>query len=252
VQVLRTYAIEKCRGYSWSDQGEFTVWASYLNAIKQARQYIYIEDQCVYTFGHPPAIEAPKGNLRDSDPVFQLGEALKRGVDVVVLVPSRSEDFGARYQLHQRGKAAHYLYSIADSSPHPVGRFVICFLRVGSKDPVVHSKLMIVDDEFVLIGSANVGQRRMSYDSEIQLGIVDSAHLLARNLRLALWKEHMELSDTNDISDPFEGVSNFRDNAISESGHLRIFSTADPGSAPLCHRFMMNYVIDPYKGPKRS
>ena len=33
--IERTYAIEQERGYSWSHQGEFTIWAAYLNAIKQ-------------------------------------------------------------------------------------------------------------------------------------------------------------------------------------------------------------------------
>ena len=49
VQVLRTYPLMKNgKGYSWSKIGEYTVWASYINAIKQAQTYIYIEDQYLY------------------------------------------------------------------------------------------------------------------------------------------------------------------------------------------------------------
>ena len=252
IQVLRTYPIEANRGYSWSEQGEFTIWAAYLNAIKNAGQYIYVEDQYFYTFGDPPAIEEPAGTLRDSDLVYQLGEALKRGVDVVILVPGRSEDLGAWYQLYQRGKAAHYLKDIADSQAAPVGRFVICSLKVGNKEPVVHSKLMIVDDEFVLIGSANFNQRSMTHDTEIHLGIIDSLHNFAKILRISLWQEHMEITDSNSIDDPAVGVGNFHDNAENELGRLRIFPTDDPGSFPCCHGLIMNHIIDPYKGPERS
>jgi phosphatidylserine/phosphatidylglycerophosphate/cardiolipin synthase-like enzyme len=55
VQVLRSFPlIKKRKGYSWSDQGEYTIWAAYLKAIKQARQYVYIEDQYLFTFHDPP------------------------------------------------------------------------------------------------------------------------------------------------------------------------------------------------------
>jgi phosphatidylserine/phosphatidylglycerophosphate/cardiolipin synthase-like enzyme len=252
VQVLRTYPVEKKRGYAWSEQGEFTIWAAYLNAIKKATTYIYIEDQYFYTFHDPPAIEGSMEKVRESDLVYQLGQALKRGVHVIVLVPARSEDFGASYQLHQRGKAAHYLRTIADTHPVPVGKFVICSLRVENKDPVVHSKLMIVDDEFVLLGSANFGQRSMAHDSEIQLGIIDPDLTFARSLRLALWQEHMGLATSVSILDPSLGVVEFRDKALGQSGRLRVFTTNDPGMSPCCHGTMITHIIDPYQGMSRS
>jgi phosphatidylserine/phosphatidylglycerophosphate/cardiolipin synthase-like enzyme len=90
VQVLRTYPIEPSNGYSWSNQGEFTIWASYLNAIKQATEYIYIEDQYFYPFSFPPAFENSQDHIRETDLVYQLGERIKDGVDVIVLVPRRS------------------------------------------------------------------------------------------------------------------------------------------------------------------
>lgn len=253
VQVLRTYPVGLDRGHSWSfpplsSYGEFTIWAAYHNAIKKATQYIYIEDQYFYSFNVPSAIKAPPSKLRQSDLVYQLGKALERGVDVVVLVPSRSEDWFAWMQLHQRGEAAHYLRVISDDSP---GHFVICSLRVEDKDPVVHSKLMIVDDEFVLIGSANICQRSMSHDSEIHLAIVDSDNTFAKQLRLDLWQEHMELTHLGMIIDPSGGVAAFQDNAKNELGRLRIYPTEDPGFAPLFHEVIMNHIIDPYHGPFR-
>lgn len=66
----------------------------------------------------------------------------------------------------------------------------------------VHSKLMIVDDEYILIGSANVNQRSMDgkRDTEIAIGCYQPEHVGASGegggegeisrYRLSLWYEH--------------------------------------------------------------
>ncbi|KAL8037518.1 hypothetical protein ABFX02_11G044800 [Erythranthe guttata] len=69
----------------------------------------------------------------------------------------------------------------------------------------VHAKMMIVDDEYIIIGSANINQRSMdgARDSEIAMGAYQPYHLSftspARGeiygLRMALWYEHMGLLD---------------------------------------------------------
>ncbi|ERN19431.1 hypothetical protein AMTRI_Chr09g42570 [Amborella trichopoda] len=71
----------------------------------------------------------------------------------------------------------------------------------------VHSKGMVVDDEYVIIGSANINQRSLdgSRDSEIAMGAYQPQHTWARNLsnpcgqvygyRLSLWAEHTGLVD---------------------------------------------------------
>jgi phosphatidylserine/phosphatidylglycerophosphate/cardiolipin synthase-like enzyme len=251
VQVLRTYGISSGRGYAWSGTGEFTAWAAALNAIKRATRYIYIEDQYFYTFNHPPAVDAPAGQFRDSDLVYQLGEALKRGVDVVVLLSASPDDpVVTHYQMHQRGISAHYLSDI--SLTPGAGDYVMCSLRVGTKNPIIHSKLMIVDDEFVLVGSANVGQRSMTTDSELHLGIVDGANTFARNLRLTLWREHMELTDDSPILDPAVGADLFQTTANGGQGRLRVYPQSNPGTAPCCHTDIMTYGVEPYGGPARS
>ncbi len=50
---------------------------------------------------------------------------------------------------------------------------------------------MIIDDEFVLLGSANVNQKSMTHDSELDVGIVDADGMFAKDLRKALWAEHL-------------------------------------------------------------
>ncbi|KDP33597.1 hypothetical protein JCGZ_07168 [Jatropha curcas] len=67
----------------------------------------------------------------------------------------------------------------------------------------VHAKMMIVDDEYIIIGSANINQRSMdgARDSEIAMGAFQPHHLATAQpargqiygFRLALWYEHLGL-----------------------------------------------------------
>ncbi|KAG8063163.1 hypothetical protein GUJ93_ZPchr0003g18661 [Zizania palustris] len=66
----------------------------------------------------------------------------------------------------------------------------------------VHAKMMIVDDEYIIVGSANINQRSMDggRDSEIAMGAYQPSYLASSNrpargqvhgFRLALWQEHL-------------------------------------------------------------
>ncbi|KAK1693025.1 hypothetical protein QYE76_009722 [Lolium multiflorum] len=69
----------------------------------------------------------------------------------------------------------------------------------------VHTKMMIVDDEYIIVGSANINQRSMdgARDSEIAMGAYQPYHLAAsrpargqvHGFRMALWYEHMGMVD---------------------------------------------------------
>src|SRR5450830_1479308 len=52
----------------------------------------------------------------------------------------------------------------------------------------IHSKLMLVDDVFMTMGSANLNQRSMAVDSEINIATVDCR--VARDLRKRVWRMH--------------------------------------------------------------
>lgn len=65
----------------------------------------------------------------------------------------------------------------------------------------VHAKMMIVDDEYIIVGSANINQRSMdgARDSEIAMGAYQPYHLTSREpargqvhgFRMSLWYEHL-------------------------------------------------------------
>ncbi|XP_064116964.1 uncharacterized protein LOC135222708 [Macrobrachium nipponense] len=66
----------------------------------------------------------------------------------------------------------------------------------------VHSKMMIVDDDYILIGSANINQRSMggTRDSEVAVGCFQPLHMrevcgeprgAVHEFRMSLWAEHL-------------------------------------------------------------
>jgi phosphatidylserine/phosphatidylglycerophosphate/cardiolipin synthase-like enzyme len=226
VQVLRTYGITSSAfGYSWSRVGEFTVWASHLNAIKKAASSIYIEEQYFLPFGWPPYYARDKP-AREIDLIYQLGEAMKRGVNVAVVVPAKPTGVWRASQKYQRDVGVNYLRNIRRAGS--AGDVVIASLQSDGSDVYVHSKLMIVDDQFISIGSANMGLRSMTYDSELQVGIVDETNLLARQFRTLLMAEHTGLP-AGRLLDMTSAFDLFGKKVASESGHLKPYPV-DPDS----------------------
>jgi phosphatidylserine/phosphatidylglycerophosphate/cardiolipin synthase-like enzyme len=87
---------------------------------------------------------------------------------------------------------------------------------------------VIVDDVWAMVGSDNLNRRSWSHDSELSIGVLDSeldarephdpaglgdgARAFARELRLRLWREHLD-RDAHDVADllhPAEAFETFR------------------------------------------
>jgi phosphatidylserine/phosphatidylglycerophosphate/cardiolipin synthase-like enzyme len=60
----------------------------------------------------------------------------------------------------------------------------------------------IVDDEWATVGSDNVSRRSWTHDSELTCAVLDPSSAYARNLRLRLAREHLELTDDSTVRDP--------------------------------------------------
>src|SRR5262249_1960706 len=66
------------------------------------------------------------------------------------------------------------------------------------KATCVHAKLVIIDDEFIAIGSADFYDRSMEgLDTELQAAIVDPGDLV-KNFRVRVWADHLRV----DPADP--------------------------------------------------
>ena len=88
------------------------------------------------------------------------------------------------------------------------GRILACTLYAPSgarADPIyVHAKVGIVDDAWLTIGSANLNEHSLFNDTEMNLVSHDPA--LARETRLRLWAEHLELPLDEIAGDPTEVI----------------------------------------------
>jgi uncharacterized membrane protein YdjX (TVP38/TMEM64 family) len=85
--------------------------------------------------------------------------------------------------------------------------------RAANVPTFVHSKVMVVDDEFVRIGSANLSRRSMAVDSECDLAVeacgVPRVRDGVRQIRNRLVAEHLGL-DPDDVADGIERAGSLR------------------------------------------
>ena len=66
-------------------------------------------------------------------------------------------------------------------------------------DVYIHAKLMIIDDTFMTLGSANINSRSMETDSE--LNIIHANHLISHPARKKLWEMHTKSRSGGEVMD---------------------------------------------------
>lgn len=147
--------------------------------IARARRFIYAESQY---FASRRIAEAIVERLEQPDPP-----------EILIINPHSAE--GWLEQAAMDGARVRLLRAIGERDPGNRFRIYVPFTSGGT--PIyVHAKLMIVDDEVLRIGSANMNNRSMGLDSECDLFIdaarPGNAHAIPaiRRLRLALLAEH--------------------------------------------------------------
>ncbi len=170
VQVVRTVP-EKI--YAELPRGEFTILEAYVAALRSAREYVYLENQFLWS---PEIVEVLAAKLRrpPSDS-FRL----------VILLPARPNN-GKDDTRGQLGVLA-----AADGGAR---RLLAATLHQTGADPpqavYVHAKIGIVDDRWLTIGSANLNEHSLFNDTELNLVVAGEPS--ARALRERLWAEHLE------------------------------------------------------------
>lgn len=158
------------------------IYDSYIAAINEAKKLIYIEQQY---FRERILAEKIAARLRDSNAA---------NLEVIILLPERPEEPPSKLTDHVNYLQAQALEIVQQAAPSRVGFFSIRKVKSRSKTAIyVHSKIMIVDDKWVTIGSANTNPRSFWVDSEVNLLVRDDQ--VAKELRKALWKEHLQVSD---------------------------------------------------------
>ncbi len=189
LQITRTIGPHK---YPSVELGEKSVLESYLNAITEARRFIYFENQYYFDHRIDEAIE----------------KAVNRGVRVIGLLARRPDtgqlqgylesarewlgylSFRLRRMIFQK-QVELYCPGVSYADPSNTGRWLY-------KDVYVHAKLLIVDDQFVTLGSANISSFSMDFHSELNVICNDGPSAIA--LRKVLWREHLQKSEISDAN----------------------------------------------------
>ena len=176
--------------------GEQTNFGQYIVAIQLAQHSIYIENQYLEL---PEIVEA-------------LHDALERKVEVVMLLPITPDiDTSPERRALFEARAALAKYE----------NFTLAGIAGlgtdGRRKPVwIHSKLMLIDDTWATIGSANL--HRYSMFGNIELNAAMFSPQVVRGFRIALLEEHLAL-DTSRLDD-VEALRQFKQ--ITRANHEKL------------------------------
>ena len=176
--------------------GERSVFDQYVTAIGAARSTIYVENQY---------LEAP-------EIVAALSGALERDVSVVMLLPGEPDD-GARTaaNLPERADFVRARAGLGDHENFTLAGLAGLDSDGKRNDVYVHAKVMLIDDAWATIGSANLHWYSMFGNGELNVSFHDPVEV--RALRGALLAEHLE-EDTTHLDDR-AALARFREIAFA-------------------------------------
>lgn len=155
--------------------------AAYTAALRAAERFIYAETQY---FTSRSITAALLERLRD--------HSLQK-LSIAVVLPRDADSTKEHFAL---GEAQSAVLGVLEETARTEGHDLAFFCSVASDDDAtfIHSKVLVVDDAFLAIGSANLTERSMGADSELALiwrsnGDAGLAADIAR-VRASLLAEH--------------------------------------------------------------
>ncbi|MEW6443095.1 MAG: VTT domain-containing protein [bacterium] len=154
--------------------------ACYLDMIAAARERIYIENQFFTSRVVQSALAARL--------------ASEEGPEIVLVLP---RDYTGWLEQNVLGSLqARALAELRRADAH--GRLRVYFPRSGDHDIFVHSKLMVVDEGLVRVGSSNLTNRSMGLDTECDLAVEADGEARVEgaigSFRDRLLAEHLDVS----------------------------------------------------------
>jgi len=212
IQVTRT--IPKGIYGFVSEDGIATILETYKRAFAQAKKIIYIENQYFWrrTFlgFENPGLGLPHADMEEL--MRLLADALARGVIIAFLLPDNPNvgreftDEGLKFLWelapHAVATGALQAYTLCSSAQEQGQTFY--------RSIYVHGKVTIVDDSWLTLGSANLNNRGMHDDTEMNVAIVHSE--MVRRLRILLMAEHLGLCDEDMLFRMLETVGRVHSN----------------------------------------
>jgi phosphatidylserine/phosphatidylglycerophosphate/cardiolipin synthase-like enzyme len=218
VQTLRTYPAIR-PPYNFAPDGERSIARGYTKAIKRSRRLIYLEDQYMWS----SQVARLFAEALADNPRLHL-------VVVVPPVPDQDGAFAARPQLVGRWQAIEMCRRAGENRVH------VFDVENHAGTPVyVHAKVCVADDVWASVGSDNFNRRSWTHDTELSnavldttrdrreprdpAGLGDGARTFARDLRLQLAREHLDLptdrSQDEDILGPDRFVATLNASATA-------------------------------------
>lgn len=170
----------------------------YKDAIRSAEKLVFIENQYLT---HQEIMDILSERLSDPN-----------GPEVIIILPfSYQGTFERAIYVNGRNKIIKKL-KVHDK----FNRLGVYYPGIPNKNPLhfikVHSKLMIVDDTFLTLGSANLNYRSMLVDSEINLSLeskeeLESREFITQNV-IHLLAEHLHI-DSSELRKEYERTGKF-------------------------------------------
>lgn len=191
VQIARTVP---SKTYRFAPRGEFGIHHFYVEAIRTAKRLIYLENQYIWS---PYIMEA----LTDA-----INAPHEESFRVVIVLPAFAGDGRWDNDKHvqqlrdlDNGRGIVSIYSLYTSGPNE-GEHPFTYRAI-----YVHAKVAVIDDEWLTVGSANLNNRGLITDGEMNAVMHDAE--LAKRTRVALWAEHLAMPRHEvEAADPIEMI----------------------------------------------
>lgn len=199
VGILRTFP-------AYGDKAEVREIETFvLTLLESARDIVYFESQY---FASRAVVDAILARLAEPD-----------GPEIVVVMPQHAEGWLRRKAMDGARKAL--LEEVWQNDPH--GRFAAYFpVTAGGAAIYVHAKIAIADDRVLRVGSSNLNNRSMGFDSECDVAVEakgardEAMRETIRAVRYDLLCEHLET-----VPDRFARAEEEQGGLIGAIEHLR-------------------------------
>ncbi|PZP53832.1 MAG: phospholipase [Micavibrio aeruginosavorus] len=188
------------------------IFPAYLAEISKAEKFIYIENQFLVQIDIARALNK---RLREKPEL----RVLAISCDLPKGIMERKSMWAPRLKFREIIESGGVADRVA--LVHPVSR------ENGKEDPVrIHSKLMIIDDKFLHLGSANINNRSMGFDTEcdqILIGQDQKSRKKISDVRTDLIREHSgrEALEIGRLVDSFAPINDFLEEVPTSRQHFK-------------------------------
>lgn len=202
---------------NWAPKGEMSILAGTLKAIHAAKDFIFVSDQFLWC---PEIINAIAAKLDNVKAVVLLTDGYKSmdhellSHDITLISKAKA------YYQHQaldilkikdpENKKIHLYQTIKEGMPDNDVKNII----------YNHWKVLIIDDEFAIIGTAGIETAGMTNDLDMSLGIYDKKKI--PGIRKKLWAEYLDCQE-NDLrlDDPIKAIDTLWQVSAKNNGRVR-------------------------------